>query len=113
MEIPNDARMDVAAVEHHCRRRDQALARVRALLIASLDLRRAPDEIDPDTALFGTGLGLDSVDAVEIIIALETEFNVKISDESLRRSVLVSVSSLVDAVMTADSTAGVVPQEGA
>ena len=81
------------------RAREAALAEVRRLLIDSLDLRREPDEIDPDTALFGTGLGLDSVDAVEIVIALETELGVKLPDERTRRRALRSVNAMVDAVL--------------
>jgi acyl carrier protein len=81
------------------RAREAALADVRRLLIDSLDLRREPDEIDPDTALFGTGLGLDSVDAVEIVIALETELGVKLPDERTRRRALRSVNAMVDAVL--------------
>ena len=79
--------------------REAALADVRRLLIVSLDLRREPDEIDPDTALFGTGLGLDSVDAVEIVIALEIELGVKLPDERTRRRALRSVNAMVDAVL--------------
>jgi acyl carrier protein len=87
---------DLAA---RARDREQALAAVRRLLIDSLDMRREPDEIDPDTALFGTGLGLDSVDAVEIVIALETELGVKLPDERTRRRALRSVNAMVDAVL--------------
>src|SRR5688572_17401072 len=86
-------------LEAYCRRREEVLARVRQLLISSLDLRRQPDEIDPDTALFGTGLGLDSVDAVEVIIALETQLGVKLTDAAERRSALRSVNALVDVVL--------------
>ena len=85
----------------YCRRREEALDGVRRLLIASLDLSCAPDEIDPDTALFGTGLGLDSVDAVEIVIALEIDFGVKLDEDRGRRRALRSVNSLVDAVLAA------------
>ncbi len=85
----------------YCRQREEVLAAVRRLLIESLDLRRQPDEIDPDTALFGTGLGLDSVDAVEIVIALETDLGVKLSDERTRRRALRSVNAIVDAVLAA------------
>jgi acyl carrier protein len=86
-------------VETYCRRREEILASVRRLLIESLDLRREPNEIDPDTALFGTGLGLDSVDAVEVVIALETDLGVKLTDERARRGALRSVNAIVDAVM--------------
>lgn len=83
----------------YLQRREQVLSRVRQLLIASLDLARTPDEIDPDTALFGTGLGLDSVDAVEVVIGFEIEFGIRLSDADERRRALRSVNALVDAVM--------------
>jgi acyl carrier protein len=93
--------MNDGELEAYCRRREQALHSVRRLLIASLDLRREPGEIDPDTALFGTGLGLDSVDAVEVIIALETELGVKLTDDGARKRALRSVNALVDTVLAA------------
>lgn len=89
------------SLEVYCGNRDQTLTRVRRLLIDSLDLRRAPEDIDPDTALFGSGLGLDSIDAVEIVIALEVELGVKLSDEGSRRGALRSVNAIVDAVLAA------------
>lgn len=47
------------------------LDELRRLLIDALHLDREPDELDPDTALFGTGLSLDSIDALELVVALE------------------------------------------
>lgn len=88
-------------LEVYCGNREQTLTRVRQLLIDSLDLRRSPEDIDPDTALFGSGLGLDSIDAVEIVIALEVELGVKLSDEGSRRGALRSVNAIVDAVLAA------------
>lgn len=80
-------------------RREAALAKVRRMLIASLDLRRELDEIDPDTSLFGTGLGIDSVDAVEIVVALETEFGMTLQEPLGRHLGLRSVNTLVDMVL--------------
>lgn len=94
-----DADADRRRLEAYCGNRDQILTRVRRLLIDCLDLRRVPDDIDPDTALFGSGLGLDSIDAVEIVIALEVELGVKLSDEGSRREALRSVNAIVDAVV--------------
>ena len=80
-------------------RRTEVLAKIRRMLVISLSLRRRPDEIDPDTSLFGTGLGIDSIDAVEILVALEIEFGVKLLDPVDRRRQLRSVNSLVDLVL--------------
>jgi acyl carrier protein len=84
-------------------RRKAVLAAVRRMLLVSLGLRRAPEELDPDTSLFGTGLGIDSVDAVELIIALETEFNVKLHDPVERKLALRSVNSLVDCILAEEA----------
>lgn len=89
------------ALGAYVRRREDVLAGVRRTLIACLDLRREPDDIDPDTVLFGTGLGLDSVDAVELIISLEMEFGVKLGTDEARRTALRSVNAVVDAVLDA------------
>ena len=86
---------------------EDVLARVRTLLIEQLHLRREPDEIDPDSVLFGTGLGLDSVDAVELTIAAETEFGVKIPDNEMSRRIFRTVNSLVDHLLKAKDAANV------
>lgn len=80
-------------------RRTEALTRIRRMLVVSLNLRRKPEEIDPDTSLFGTGLSIDSIDAVEILVALEIEFGVKLPDPIDRRRALRSVNALVDLVL--------------
>ena len=98
--------MDREAREVYLRRREEALDKVRRLLVASLELPRAPDEIDPDTNLFGTGLGLDSVDAVEIVIGLEMSFGIKLTDPDARRRALRSVNTLVDVVLATPGEAG-------
>jgi acyl carrier protein len=75
------------------------LARVRRVLIEDLHVPRTPEEIDPDAPLFGTGLGLDSVDAVELVVSLETEFSFRLDDDSLARSSMRTVNGLVDLVL--------------
>jgi acyl carrier protein len=81
-------------------RRTEVLAKIRRMLVVSLNLRRKAELIDPDTSLFGTGLGIDSIDAVEIVVALEIEFGVKIPDPIDRRRALRSVNALVDLVLS-------------
>ena len=80
-------------------RREEVLEKVRRMLIVALRLKRDPDEIDPDTPLFGTGLGMDSLDAVEVVIALEVEFGIQVSDPVERKQTLRSVGSLVDLIV--------------
>jgi acyl carrier protein len=90
-------------------RRTEVLARIRRMLVVSLSLRRKPEEIDPDTALFGTGLSIDSIDAVEILVALEIEFGVKLPDPIDRRRWLRSVNALVDLVLEKGGAPSVAP----
>ena len=83
----------------YIRRRSEALERIRRMLSVCLKLQGDPRQIDPDTALFGTGLGIDSLDAVEIVVAMEIEFGISLADPILRRSSLRSVNGLVDLVL--------------
>lgn len=78
--------------------RERVLARVHEMLTTALQLDHEPNEIDPDTPLFGTGLGLDSVDAVEIIVALESEFGVYV-EETEGILALRTVNTLADAIL--------------
>jgi acyl carrier protein len=86
---------------------ENVLSRLRKLLIEQLHIRREPDEIDPDAVLFGTGLGLDSVDAVELTVALESEFGVKFPDDESSRRVFRTVNSVVDHLLKAKGAANV------
>jgi len=76
---------------------DQQLAlQVKEAIIRCLRLPLAPEGIADDAPLFGSGLGLDSIDALELAIELERTFSVKIDDEQLGRRVLRSVSTIVE-----------------
>ena len=94
-----------AAVSAYVERREATLARVRALLIERLRVQRAPDEIDPDTPLFGTGLGLDSIDAVELIVLIETVWGLRLPNDLTGRASLRTVNSVVDLVLAHDASA--------
>lgn len=84
-------------------RRRAILHGVRELLIGNLHVRREPDEIDADTPLFGTGLGLDSIDAVELVVCLEGAFGIVLGDDKELRRKTRTVNSIVDTVI--DETA--------
>jgi acyl carrier protein len=75
---------------------DQALSmRVKAGIVRALHLPIAPETIGDDVPLFGEGLGLDSVDALELVLELEREFGVKVTDDQLGRRALRTVSAIV------------------
>lgn len=85
-------------LQNRIEKREEVLQKTIQLLISSLHLDQTPDEIDPDTSLFATGLALDSIDAVTIIVELESGFGITISEQESMES-LRSVNTLVDLVM--------------
>ena len=80
-------------------RREEILAGIRQILIENLDVRREPDEIDPDTPLFGSGLGLDSVDAVELMVCVYSQLGVTLPSDATGRTALRTLNTLVDHVL--------------
>lgn len=65
-------------------------------LIECLALEKNPEDIPDDCLLFGVGLGLDSVDALEIVVSIESNFGIRIEDEHMRE--IRSINSIVDLV---------------
>ena len=53
-----------------------------------------PSEIEISSPLFGDGLGLDSIDALEIIVLLEKEYDIKITDRDQGKEAMYSIESL-------------------
>jgi len=69
--------------------------RIKRLIVESLNLEgMRPEMIEDEAPLFGEGLGLDSVDALELVVALEKEFGIKIKSQEIGREVFSSVSTL-------------------
>jgi acyl carrier protein len=58
-----------------------------------------PDEIEDDAPLFVEGLGLDSIDALELSVALETEYGINISDSDTARAAFASINTLSEFVV--------------
>ncbi len=71
---------------------------VKAALVRCLRMPIRPEEIDADMPLFGEGLGLDSIDALEIVLELQRSFGVVVTDEQMGQRVLRSVRSIVEFV---------------
>jgi len=64
-------------------------------LVESLSLDLNPDsDISDDEVLFGTGLGLDSLDAVEIVVLLQRNYGIEIKDSSKAREIFFSLDTL-------------------
>jgi len=72
---------------------------IKGLIIENLMLQVTPAEIADDLPLFGPdGLGLDSVDALQLVLALDKQFGLKISDPEVAKRVLQNVNTITEAV---------------
>ena len=79
----------------------EIVQRVRALLSTRLKLATAVEEITDDTSLFGpTGLGLDSIDALELVLGLEKEFGVVVEDRATAVKVLASIRTIAEHIQS-------------
>ena len=66
-------------------------------LISGLSLEDiSPDDIADDDALFNEGLGLDSVDAIELVVMLDNEFGIKFGNMSEAKDVFATVQTLTN-----------------
>ena len=73
--------------------------KLKELLIERLKFEdMTPDDIADDEPLFAGGLGLDSIDALEIVVMLESEFGIKVKNETSARENFKSVATLADFV---------------
>ena len=73
---------------------------VKQLLATGLRLELAPSDIPDDSPIFGDGLGLDSIDALELVVLVEEKFHVSIPDEEVGRQAFASVSALVQFILS-------------
>lgn len=83
--------------------RTEFRTRLKEMLIRVLKLELEPDEIDDDAPLFGEGLELDSIDALELVVGLEKEFGIAIADQEVGRQAFASINALTDYILSQTS----------
>ena len=72
-------------------------AELKHLIIETLRLEDVePDSIEDGAPLFGEGLGLDSIDALELVVAIEKHYGVLIEDEEVGVEAFASIEALAD-----------------
>jgi acyl carrier protein len=77
---------------------------IKQIIIAELDLRdRSESEIVDSAPLFGEGLGLDSLDALQLAMALEERFGVQIPEGEEAKQVFASVEAIADYIARAQA----------
>jgi len=72
---------------------------IKEMLVSKLRLRLTPAEIADDQPLFGEGLGLDSIDVLEVVAAIEKQFGVAIQSQEEGERVLKSVNSIASFIL--------------
>lgn len=78
----------------------ELIEKLKQLIITRLKLAdMTPEMIETDAPLFGEGLGLDSIDALELVLGLEKEFGVVIPDAEVGKKVFQSVRTMAQHVL--------------
>jgi len=74
----------------------ETLQRLKELMITRLKLKITPDQLGEETQLFGPdGLGLDSIDVLELVVGIKKEFGVEIADRQTAEKVFTSLGAIV------------------
>ena len=72
---------------------------IKEMMVEELMLEQSPGEIVDDLAIFGPeGLGLDSVDALQLVVGIEKTFGLKLGDSETARGVLQNVNTIAEAI---------------
>ena len=82
--------------------RDQLKQRLKVLIVDGLKLEdKRPEDIDDTAPIFVDGLGLDSIDALELVVLVEDNFRVTIPDEDVGKRAFASIDALTDFILAA------------
>lgn len=75
---------------------EDMIADLKTLIVTRLKMDIKPEDIDAAAPLFGEGLGLDSIDALELVVGIERQYGIRIADAEVGRQAFASVSALAD-----------------
>ena len=76
---------------------DALIEKLKGQIIEQLNLAEVkPEEINQDSPLFGEGLGLDSIDALELIVLLEKHYGIKIQDPKDGKTIFQSLRTMAE-----------------
>jgi len=80
---------------------DALVDTLRKQIVEALSLEEStPEDIDPTAPLFGAGLGLDSIDALELVVMVEKNHGIRIVELEVGRRAFASVNALADFIRT-------------
>ena len=83
----------------------ELIDKLKGEIIKQLNLEdQKPEDIDADAPLFGEGLGLDSIDALEIMVLLEKNYGIKIEDPKEGKKIFYSVRTLAQFILENQKT---------
>ncbi len=78
---------------------EELISELKQEIIKALNLEETkPEDIATDMALFGDGLGLDSIDALELIVLLEKKYGIRLSDPKQGKEIFKTVGTMADYV---------------
>lgn len=78
---------------------DELIAKLKEQIIAALNLEdMTPADIDDDAPLFGEGLGLDSIDALELIVILDKNYGIKLDSPAQGKDIFKNVRTIAEYV---------------
>ena len=78
---------------------DELIPQLKTQILECLHIEgMAPEELDEDMPLFGDYTGLDSIDALELVVMLDKKYGIKINDSKAARKILVNVRTIAEYV---------------
>jgi len=80
--------------------KEQLKKQLKEQIVSFLNLTNVkPEDIADNEPLFGEGLGLDSIDSIELIVLLQREYGIEIKDPKEGRKILVDVNTMADYIL--------------